>query len=115
MRNIAFILVLALSSLGVSGISQSAAMPLQFQQNQTAQTPAAQTPQMAQKPQQGTDQQLSNDNHYTNSSGNRVHSPAYSNHRIPKGATAQCNDGTYSFSQHRQGTCSHHGGVAKWL
>jgi hypothetical protein len=24
-------------------------------------------------------------------------------------------DGTYSFSQSRRGTCSHHGGVAKWL
>jgi hypothetical protein len=30
----------------------------------------------------------------------------------PVGATAQCADGTHSFSQHRQGTCSHHGGVA---
>lgn len=26
-----------------------------------------------------------------------------------------CRDGTYSFSQHRAGTCSHHGGVARWL
>jgi 5-methylcytosine-specific restriction endonuclease McrA len=26
-----------------------------------------------------------------------------------------CRDGTYSFSAHRSGTCSHHGGVAKWL
>jgi hypothetical protein len=33
----------------------------------------------------------------------------------PPGATARCNDGTYSYSQHRQGTCSHHGGVAEWL
>jgi hypothetical protein len=33
----------------------------------------------------------------------------------PAGATARCNDGTYSFSQHRRGTCSHHGGVAVWL
>ena len=33
----------------------------------------------------------------------------------PPGATAQCNDGTYSFSQHHSGTCSHHGGVAQWL
>ncbi len=33
----------------------------------------------------------------------------------PPGATAQCNDGTYSFSQHRSGTCSHHGGVRRWL
>ncbi len=57
---------------------------------------------------------LSNDNHYQNSDGNTVHSPAYSN-TIPSGATAQCRDGSYSFSQHRQGTCSHHGGVAQWL
>lgn len=33
----------------------------------------------------------------------------------PPGATALCRDGTYSFSKHRSGTCSHHGGVAKWL
>jgi len=33
----------------------------------------------------------------------------------PPGATARCRDGTYSFSQHRSGTCSHHGGVAAWL
>src|SRR4051794_30613511 len=33
----------------------------------------------------------------------------------PPGATALCADGTYSFSQHHSGTCSHHGGVAKWL
>ena len=33
----------------------------------------------------------------------------------PPGATALCVDGTYSFSQHHSGTCSHHGGVAKWL
>ena len=33
----------------------------------------------------------------------------------PVGATAKCRDGTYSFSQFRRGTCSHHGGVAQWL
>lgn len=33
----------------------------------------------------------------------------------PPSATATCRDGTYSFSQHRSGTCSHHGGVAVWL
>ena len=33
----------------------------------------------------------------------------------PPGATALCRDGTYSYSQHRSGTCSHHGGVAQWL
>jgi hypothetical protein len=30
------------------------------------------------------------------------------------GPTAMCNDGTVSYSQHHQGTCSHHGGVAVW-
>lgn len=57
---------------------------------------------------------LSNDNYYTNSAGNEVHSPAYSN-TVPDGASAQCRDGTYSFSQSQRGTCSHHGGVAQWL
>ena len=33
----------------------------------------------------------------------------------PPGATAKCKDGTYSYSQYRSGTCSHHGGVAVWL
>jgi uncharacterized protein YgiM (DUF1202 family) len=33
----------------------------------------------------------------------------------PSGASARCSDGTYSFSQNRRGTCSHHGGVAQWL
>jgi hypothetical protein len=59
--------------------------------------------------------QLSNDRHYTNSDGQQVHSPAYSSGSAPAGATSVCRDGTYSFSQHRSGTCSHHGGVAKWL
>jgi Protein of unknown function (DUF3761) len=58
---------------------------------------------------------LSNNNRYTNVDGQSVHSPAYSSGGVPAGATAQCADGTYSFSQHRQGTCSHHGGVARWL
>lgn len=53
-------------------------------------------------------------NHYTNSRGNVVQSPTHYDAR-PSGATAQCRDGTYSFSQSRRGTCSHHGGVAKWL
>jgi hypothetical protein len=57
---------------------------------------------------------LSNSNYYTNVDGNRIHSPAYSD-SIPAGASARCGDGTYSFSQHRQGTCSHHGGVDTWF
>jgi hypothetical protein len=34
---------------------------------------------------------------------------------LPQGITAICNDGTYSYSQHRRGTCSHHGGVKEWI
>ena len=52
--------------------------------------------------------------YYTNKDGQQVQSPTYYD-KAPANATAQCRDGTYSFSQHRQGTCSHHGGVAKWL
>jgi hypothetical protein len=52
--------------------------------------------------------------YYINSDGNCVESPTYAP-SAPAGATAECNDGTYSFSQHRSGTCSHHGGVASWL
>jgi len=51
---------------------------------------------------------------YVNSAGNTVCSPEESS-SSPSGATAQCVDGTYSFSQSRRGTCSHHGGVAQWL
>ena len=51
--------------------------------------------------------------YYTNTYGNRVQSPTYYDTR-PAGATALCRDGTYSFSQSRRGTCSHHGGVARW-
>jgi len=29
--------------------------------------------------------------------------------------TARCKDGTMSYSQHRSGTCSRHGGVEQWL
>ena len=52
--------------------------------------------------------------YYTNSAGQRVQSPTYYP-SAPRGATARCVDGTYSFSQNRRGTCSHHGGVAQWL
>lgn len=51
---------------------------------------------------------------YVNSSGNSVCRP-YSSSSAPAGATAKCVDGSYSFSQHHSGTCSHHGGVASWL
>lgn len=54
------------------------------------------------------------DTHYINSDGACVPRPTAAA-APPPGATAKCKDGTYSFSTHRQGTCSHHGGVAQWL
>lgn len=51
---------------------------------------------------------------YVNSAGNTVCSPEHAP-SPPAGATAECEDGTYSFSESRSGTCSHHGGVARWL
>jgi hypothetical protein len=50
---------------------------------------------------------------YVNSKGQSVKRPENCS-SAPTGATAQCRDGTYSFSQSRRGTCSHRGGVAKW-
>lgn len=52
--------------------------------------------------------------YYINSAGNKIQSPTYAD-SPPAGATAECRDGTYSFSQSRRGTCSHHGGVKRWL
>lgn len=52
--------------------------------------------------------------YYTNVNGYKVQSPTYY-HTTPSEATALCRDGTYSYSRNRRGTCSHHGGVARWL
>lgn len=86
----------------------------------TTQTPAATvTPTVAPTPAQTpiptiTPEITSQPNYYINVDGNKVQSPTYYN-TAPAGATARCVDGTYSFSQHRRGTCSHHGGVFQWL
>lgn len=54
--------------------------------------------------------------HYVNKDGQTVHAPAKSvDGGVPAGASAKCRDGSYSFSKHHSGTCSHHGGVASWL
>ncbi len=49
--------------------------------------------------------------YYKNVSGNCVASPGNDS----SGASAKCRDGSYSYSQHASGTCSHHGGVARWI
>jgi hypothetical protein len=59
---------------------------------------------------------LTTHGHYINKDGQAVHSPSKSKSgKVPDGASAQCRDGSYSFSQHHSGTCSRHGGVARWL
>jgi hypothetical protein len=55
-----------------------------------------------------------NNGTYKNKQGQIVPRPENCS-AVPEGASAQCRDGAYSFSRNRRGTCSHHGGVAKWL
>ena len=52
--------------------------------------------------------------YYTARSGHRVHRPMQAA-RAPVGASAKCRDGSWSFSESHRGTCSWHGGVARWL
>ena len=73
----------------------------------SAASPSPATPQESQLVEHG---------HYVNKSGAVVHSPAHTvTGSAPAGASAKCRDGTFSFSQHHSGTCSHHGGVASWI
>jgi hypothetical protein len=83
------------------------AAPVAQPTTQAAAPPAADPAPAQQQPACGPD-------YYVNSDGTCVHRPVQAP-AAPPGATARCNDGTYSFSQHRQGTCSGHGGVATWL
>jgi len=57
---------------------------------------------------------LKSHRYYENRDHHWVHSPSqtYSGQRPPD-SSAQCADGTYSFSEHRRGTCSHHGSLAR--
>jgi hypothetical protein len=54
--------------------------------------------------------------YYTNSYGHVVPRPCgnATTDAPPPNSTAVCRDGTYSFSEHRSGTCSGHGGVQSW-
>jgi Protein of unknown function (DUF3761) len=77
----------------------------------------SQTPQPSrtQPQEQQKSQPICTDNGtYLNGKGERVKRPENCS-AAPQGATAQCRDGSYSFSKSRRGTCSHHGGVVKWL
>jgi hypothetical protein len=75
-------------------------------------SPAAQTSGVAHK--DSAKAKCTDNGTYVNSKGQTVPRPENCS-APPKGASAQCRDGTYSFSTSRRGTCSHHGGVAKWL
>jgi hypothetical protein len=57
---------------------------------------------------------LKSHRYYENRDHHWVHSPSqtFSGQRPPE-ASALCADGSYSFSEHWSGTCSHHGGVAR--
>jgi len=87
----------------------SAAAPSSAPSSTSASAAARQSP-----PATGTGGNSSS-GYYTNSRGRRVQRPTFSENGPPDGATAQCRDGSYSFSQSRRGTCSHHGGVSRWL
>lgn len=49
---------------------------------------------------------------YVNSAGQSFAGPVQSD-TPPAGTTVECRDGTYSSSQSRRGTCSHHEGIVK--
>jgi hypothetical protein len=93
-----FVSVLALASILLPAFAQTTQQPSQDQNQQQQQS----------KP------KCTDNGTYVNSKGETVKRPENCS-TAPQGATAQCGDGTYSFSQSRRGTCSHHGGVAKWL
>ena len=100
------VLVFALLSVlcGSSGVTQTSS---------TGQTGGGSTHTPTAKPRKAQPNCTDNGT-YTNSHGQTVRRPENC-FATPQGATAQCRDGSYSFSRSRRGTCSHHGGVAKWL
>jgi len=82
---------------------------------QTQPASAAKTTTASASPKPNQDQaNCTNNGTYENRKGETVPRPENCS-SAPKGATAQCRDGSYSFSRSRSGTCSHHGGVAKWF
>jgi hypothetical protein len=87
--------------------------PFAFQTTSASQSQSPSATSSDTKPNQAKQNCTSNGT-YVNSKGQTVPRPENCS-EPPKGATAQCRDGTYSFSKSRRGTCSHHGGVAKWL
>lgn len=113
MKRFAALLVLALSASLTQ--AQRAPDPSMLPRHQLA-DPVGSTESATHTRAKSDEAQLLPHRHYTNADGNDVHSPTKSlNGQAPSGASAKCRDGSYSFSHHRRGTCSHHGGVAAWL
>ena len=52
--------------------------------------------------------------YYRSSDGSLVHGPTRRENAAYGRVTADCRDGTHSYSHHHAGTCSSHGGVASW-
>lgn len=52
--------------------------------------------------------------YYRSSDGSEVHDPTRETNAAYGTPTADCRDGTHSYSHHHSGTCSGHGGVANW-
>ena len=102
--------LLFLTTLGLALLVQPVVSQTQSTPQQGASTGSSTTQTKGQRAQPN----CTNNGTYTNSQGQTVPRPENCS-GPPKGATAQCRDGSYSFSQSRSGTCSHHGGVAKWL
>lgn len=94
--------------LGLACVFATAAPAYQFAPSQSSQQTQQSPP--------AHDDHLIESGSYVNKAGNTVHRPAHTvSGNAPTGATAQCRDGSYSFSRSHRGTCSHHGGVSRWL
>ena len=52
--------------------------------------------------------------YYHSTDGSVVHGPTRNENAAYGPVTADCRDGTHSYSHHHSGTCSGHGGVANW-
>jgi Protein of unknown function (DUF3761) len=106
--------VVLLPSLQTFGQAEQQAQTSDSQTTQTDASKAAGKKQDAKPAKPQADKGTPPARYYTNKAGQRVQSPTKAT-TAPEGATAQCRDGSYTFSRSRRGTCSHHGGVASWL
>ena len=101
LKHLGFALSVCLATLGGLACAQSAAP--QPQQSSAQSVTNGST-------------ELTESGSYVNKEGYLVHRPAHTvSGDVPPGASAQCRDGSYSFSMNHRGTCSHHGGVSRWL